>query len=193
MIFVLLTNIEEICLRLSICASWASEQLLITDPDFSLLWTSAVFHLLSSVARSLLVWFLSLPFLQPSQEEAQDSFTGMKQTISSSNGSEIHCFFFQYYIKDVQTFYQEKSMRLFPRSTSILKTIMRIYALVHNIVFTYKAQISFLPSFYVNESFACIYICVSCACSFCRCREKVPDPLELDLQVKVSLQMGVRN
>lgn len=31
MIFVLLTNIEEIRLCLSICASWASEQLLIID------------------------------------------------------------------------------------------------------------------------------------------------------------------
>lgn len=181
MIFVLWTNIEEICLRLSICASWSLKTLLITD--LRLFIALDFCNVSSPVQCGLLhlVWFFCLPPLQPSQKEAQDAFTGMKEKLSSSNGSEIHCFFFQYYIKEVYTFYQEKSMCLFPQSISILKTIIRICPLLHNIVFTYKAQTSFLPSFYVNESFACIYICVSCACSFCRCQEKIPDPLELEL------------
>lgn len=150
-------------------------------------------HLRSSVAHSIQSGSSAFHPCSHHRKEAQDSFTGTKGKLSSSNGSEIHCFFFQYYIKEVYTFYQEKSLRLFPQPISILKTIIRICPLLYNIVFTYKAQTSFLPSFYVNESFACIYICVSCACSFCRCQEKVPDPLKLELQVMVSLQMGARN
>lgn len=55
-------------------------------------------------------------------------------------------------------------MHLFPRSTSILETIIMKCPLIHNIVFTYTAQTSiYLTVILCEWGFClCLYLCILC-------------------------------